>query len=390
MPNRQRQSWILLGILPFALSACGEAMSRCGATALTLWPRSSGQYQLQEVRARSLNSLAVLEGPAARVSYEGRMTNEGFAGPAAQPELTNADGLCVPQNAASSAAVSVFLQFERLQAFDRDLGVANLLSWPRQVGVDTRVSTASGQGKNNAHYDATGDMIVILPYEMSDAPASQRVPTAMNHGIVAHEHFHAYFQKWVLNPFNEQWRGKRAGPLEDMLSADVESFVGINSLVLRAWNEGLADFYAGIYTGDPRFIEKSLPRVAVGRVLTAEVQELWTAASLKAKLDEVRTAKRMERYVYEQGALFARLLYQLAKLEGEARARRERLGAIIRRLPDIQKRLGSEMNERIFGMEEALPILLDGVELSEEACALLDQAMTKPGLHGGFATCVRR
>ncbi len=113
------------------------------------------------------------------------------------------------------------------------------------------------------------DVIGLLPYTLDG------VPFAVNHGIVAHEHFHAHFQKQVINPLQIAEGIHVVSALENLFygALDVASAGALNSadgaieepkyfndIVMRGWNEGLADLYAALYTGQANFFTAAFPQ----------------------------------------------------------------------------------------------------------------------------------
>src|SRR5262249_27237398 len=147
--------------------------------------------------------------------------------------------------------------------FEQKLGVANQLSWPRRVGVEFRMSAPEGIAQNNAHYFTQLDVIGLLPYSLPG------VPFALNHGIVSHEHFHAHFQhevmhalaQFAVSPLDSLFCFEALGvkPTRPRPDSDPHSVPSLNSVVLRAWNEGLADLFATVYTGRSDFFVASFP-----------------------------------------------------------------------------------------------------------------------------------
>jgi hypothetical protein len=201
------RKWILASFLfSLALSVgCANKDTNCGHTFQVLWPNAAGQYVFTDVSLSTLPDPYELSGSAAKVYHQSGMTIAGFDGPVARPTLTSADGVCIPQNVESLMAVSVYAQFESLLRYESKLGTADMLPWPRKVGVAIDLLTPDGNGHNNAHYFSEGDSIAVLPYSLGG------LPLGLNQGVVAHEHFHAHFQRQVMDEMNAALEGRPAG-----------------------------------------------------------------------------------------------------------------------------------------------------------------------------------
>jgi len=129
----------------------------------------------------------------------------------------------------------------------------------------------------------------------------------------------------VLNVINHSRSAPIVSALETMFypllgfsakSSTVNSKLGtstphdVNNLVLRAWNEGLADLFAGIYQGQSDFFTASLPQLAAARDLTPIRRRFWTAADLQRFGGQVSlTDDQLTSIAYTQGTVMARLLY---------------------------------------------------------------------------------
>ena len=385
--------WYLVA-LAITTIGCSESGRPCGGKFLILWPNANGDYAPTVVATPTLQDAKVLSGPAARVYYEASIDETGFRGKPAEPHLSNSGDVCVPTDAGSSAAVSAYAQFERLRAFDQKLGVAEQVSWPRNVGVEMKMTGSFRDTHNNAHYVGDRDITTLVPTTWPTVPA------AMNVGIVAHEHFHAHFQSQVMN----QLRRPRAINPGEVLDASLGTMDQgfnlirqINETVVRGWNEGLADLYAAIYTGDPRFLRATFqkPEDIMARALDAGFYYLGKDEKLAARAGDMRfTARRAQAgevltgYAYQQGTALARVLYRITRLQTKV-SPTEALTRLMKGLDQLPRRLAINMDATELDFADIVPAVLDGLDLENDTCAHLRELMrTNPRAYGRIASCL--
>jgi hypothetical protein len=381
-------------ISALALVGCANKENNCGKSFLVLWPNSSGHYEMQEVALSTLSNPYELSGPAAKVYYENGLTGSGFDGHVAEPRLTSADGVCVPMDTESSAAVTVYAQFEKLFEFEQKLGTADMLSWPRKVGVDVQMLTPEGVGHNNAHYFSEGDSTVVLPYSLGG------LPLGLNHGVIAHEHFHGHFQREVMDKMNPVLEGRApiinpvdflfysfgVKPTEQLDNADLRSNRGLNNFVLRAWNEGLADLFGAIYTENPGFFVESLPQLGSARTLTEDLKRMGNESDLRAvALSLQQTPDQLVSYSYAQGALLARLMYRLANSGVESP--QAFLKRVLTHLHSVPEGILATYDDKVLSTEDIVPYLLDGFQLNAGSCAALEKTLSKDMMIWRFQSC---
>jgi hypothetical protein len=385
--------WIFLLLV---LTGCGGRKDKCGKDFLVLWPGADGTYQFQPVRLSTLASPYELKGEAAQVYVESTLGGaSGYSGAVARPHLTRADGMCVPTDIDSALAVSAYAQMERLYAFDRDLGVSGQIPWPRKVGVQIQLTGEETLVRNNALYFSKYDATALVPYTAGGLPAP------VNLGIVAHEHFHAHFQHQVYGPLNailaarelvyglslerlfHPLAARRPGA-EDVDKAEVGSPRGLNVFVLRAWNEGLADFYSWVYTGRSGFVRESLPYDSE-RDLADPPSTLRSAKQFRedAKANHGVTVG----YSYRQGTELARLLYRVAATGIETRPML--LTRILNQLPKVAVAVARRFDQDDMDFETVVPLLLEGMVLNPTVCGVLSSSLSKVTMDRSFASCSR-
>lgn len=383
--------FILPLLLGAWLSGCADVTKdTCGHRVLLLWPNANGQSTFQAVDLPTLPNPYEVRGPAADVYFAASLTENGFEGSVAHPHLTRSGDVCVPTDTGSAEALSVYAQFERLKNFDSKLGIADQLSWPRKVGVEINVRGTNGSAQNNAHYFGREDAMAIIPYSLNG------LPLTMNHGVIAHEHFHAHFQERVLNPLNAVlahvtsverffYSGMNLHTMADeMQKVDLGTNSGVNNFVVRGWNEGLADFYGATYVNNPDFLRDSLSLFAEGRRLDGPPLFMATGPQFREALVRVTPARAVD-YSYAEGTKLARLLYRLS--HNGTISQEEMVTRILDRLPQLTATLIRDYDDKVYDFETIVPILLGGLSLNADSCEALRESIGKNSVEKEFPAC---
>ena len=370
------RSAILTFFLMLSFLGCGGPKGSSGSSYRFLlpWADANGEYNLKEVQVDTLETPYILRGSIARIFVETSLTSAGLLGTEARPKLIRSNGLYIPADAISSLAVTAYAQMERIFLLDQSLGWGEWLSWPRSIGISIPTRKAHGESENNnARYFSWADVIIINPYSLPN------IPLAINPGVLAHEHFHAHFQKLVLTPLNREFE---EGGLK---SSESREYI---SLVLRAWNEGLADLYGHIFSGDPEFMAKSISQVDSSfRSLKQEPTEFLEGRIFRELVRQVQKQDRSPIYLsYIEGSkmarFFARLLESQDRYSGEEGKKLffSDLESALRRLPAHVQEFGDNLEFkdfiRLFYNENK-----NQKEQSE--CRLLDALVGK----GHFPSC---
>jgi hypothetical protein len=372
-------------VLFLLLASCANKNDKCGDKYLGLWPTADGQYSYQELKLPTLSNPYELKGAAGQIYYEAGLGPNGFKGSVAQPRYTRSNGVCVPMDVASSLGVTLYAQLEALKNFEDRLGLSHLIAWPRKVGFDIHLRTSDGMTHNNAHYISKGDAIAVIPYGLNG------LPMAGNHGILAHELFHAHFQVGVVVPVNARLSALAdldtffypgffpniKPTVDDVQGADLSKPRGLNVFVLRAWNEGLADVFAAIYTKNPHFIDGSLPALAETRALDAPLIQFNSREDLTTLARRTMSPDVLVRFAYGQGALLARLVYRIATSGVETPE--DFLVRIMNRLPEISPAIMTNFDSQVLSFGEVLPILLKDFPLTLAQCGQIQKMV-----NGGF------
>ena len=220
---------------------------------------------------------------------------------------------------------------------------------------------------------------------------------ALNHGVVAHEHFHAHFQSQVIQFLDEAlnkndsfntffspiyfFSGQGHPTVTNLDGWDMRTPLGLNNFILRGWNEGLADFFASIYTGQPDFFAASLPVEAHGRDVSLPVARLPTAF----EFTELSKRPDFKSQVYGQGAFLARLMYRLAYSGSEPAERT--LERVLKNLNRLPKQILPDYQRRVLEFDEIVPALLSGFRPNQKGCATLQLGLSEQLVQKNFPEC---
>lgn len=281
-----------------AVIACSENRSQVSEARGAVRVRlpilgTDGVTELGERTLTGIEDLSQVRGRYARFLYGPLVSSDGLHGSAPRARFIRAkDGVYVPGDEQSQNLAAVYSELERLEALDREAGAGDLLSWPRTVGFSLRLLGSAGPVVDNAFYDGNTDSLLVVPYK------SGRLPLAMNPGVVGHEHFHALFDRLVVraliakNAINrtlapsahgegslrEYFGGIAVKPAIET-GDETESRRHCDTILLKSVNEGLADVWGWVHSGDANFVGRSVPRFAKMRDLTARAGELLGEAA---------------------------------------------------------------------------------------------------------------
>lgn len=261
------------------------------------------QYELDVVPLKTLTDIRHLEGQSAKFQTESSVVPNPSP---AQGEPKNqlhgqdpqiryfrrADGVYIPTDFLSLQLFSLYASFEKLKLIDESLGLGSLLKWPRKVVVQANVVSGLESMENTALYSGEFDAYVFVPYTESN------MPLMVNQGVVAHEHFHALFQKLFLEP------------QQKTLAANVktESEKLLQSAMIRAVNEGLADIWSYLLIGDPSFVGRSIESFRMARDLNAPWNENIPTESRMTQTMKPLSVDEQIGHAYFYGSLLAKFL----------------------------------------------------------------------------------
>lgn len=332
---------IVLGLIP----GCGRLVGGPELGVFRIpWPDVNGKYVLQDIAISSFDQPSSLQGRFAKLLVDPFIVDGQIASATAIGHyIRNQDDVSVPSDFVSLQAAVIHAHYERIAAVDVDAGMQ--IQWPARIGIQANLLDKGGALHNNAIYDGKLDALLIVPYSERD------IPIAINGGILAHEHFHMIFQSLVLNhlgktghlndkagllkgacdwqaqlttidrgsPENSLGKPSKEPPGDIIASrhSDKDKVKVYNSFVLRAINEGLADFWGWLYTGDANFISASLPSEKERRSLDSKaVAQMPGKSQMSGWVTGIEgkalTDSQLVANAYSVGTAYSRLLYELS------------------------------------------------------------------------------
>ncbi|KYG68442.1 hypothetical protein AZI87_04115 [Bdellovibrio bacteriovorus] len=361
-------SRIIAAISVSVLAACAPQTDSATETGsvrvLAPMSNSKGSYSLDIFELKGITDLQTVAGKFVRFFLSPRIANKQLQGSAPQGRfIKNSDGAFIPANEMTQQLVTIYAHTQRLALLDEELGAGGVNKWPRDVGVAVKVR---GGLTNNAFYDGNTDSMLLVPY------SSEGLPIPINGGILAHEHFHSLFYKLVMGDERAQIhdrenfleraivedlsvRHRRLLPIstgEEMSEAQMHMYYHL--AIIRGLNEGLADYWGWMYTGDPDFIAQSLPSEKATRSLKVRdeksVNSLPSVENIKRSLnifysgaaDKARFSDYVTGYAYSLGTQFSRVLKRYTDIYSKARgiedlqARKDIAKLIVKVLPKMK------------------------------------------------------
>lgn len=282
---------------------------------------SNNSYKLQTVDLISVDDIKTLSGWAAKFLISPTLSNGQLIG--MQPQINTirtGSGDYVATDSFSLQLLTLYYHTERLMLLDDQMGVPLSEQKPRAIAVKVKMIGEDGQiDVDNARYNGKLDALLFAPYERED------LPLAVNAGVIAHEHFHSIFYKLIIKEMGKSYPGPDAGLHEN--ENEMERHFGLtktiskvdegglseralyHSVLLRGLNEGLADFWGWLYTGDTTFVKRSLPQVEEARTLNQGDLKLKKTSELKMETQIFHSWGNANALSYELGSQYARILY---------------------------------------------------------------------------------
>lgn len=312
------------------------------------WPDAQGRMSFQWVNISTLNEADKLEGVAARVFWRGGLADGGFTGPVASPRIASSSSGWLPLDANSAQLLSLYAIFERLYFFERDLNLNMSLPWPRQVGAEINLNFKGGQILNNAMYIPSHGVIAITPYTW------QNRALTLNHGVIAHEHFHAHFANYL----------KKAGHERGSFAKASAPRVLAKQVILAAWDEGLADYYAFAFSRRQDFLHLSVPQLKESRRLDGPLYSFINESQLVARfacedVEQCLLPQRGRDLFYYFGTLMARVLYRWGEELGGGDHHPELLARVMESMPRFMMTFSLNSTTESLAFEDFLIYLLD-------------------------------
>lgn len=175
------------------------------------------------------------------------------------------DGVIHPEDFHSLNIATTYYNFEKSHLYFVGLGAAlyhlPVLYFPEMK--EGRSSHELVELRDNAIWDPIARRFAVLPFD-----DIRELPMGMNLGIIAHEYSHAVFSNKVFPQSGVPW-------IYEEFFRDSSKWSRPMNLS-RSLNEGLADFFGAMISGDPAFTGKSLAVVNDERRLDPETPRCLT------------------------------------------------------------------------------------------------------------------
>ncbi len=279
--------------------------------------------QLQTVRIKSLTDLSHLIGKNIRFEYLPRVNQRGeqaiFTGRSVVIQvMENQQNVFIAENEFSLGLLTAYWHLDQLIEQTKEFGFQDLLHLPFKVGV-VHNNTEGVMNHNNASYLPDYDAILIQPYSLN------AVPILMNSGIIAHEYFHMLFQKLIHAHLKSKITTITKIPDAQFLTISVsDSNMVYHAVLLRAIEEGLADFWGWAYSKDEDFVSRSIPNHTgqARRMSDEEISELKSKLELEFLVISYLSEKNevdhnyLQSEVYRIGSRYSRQMKKLAQIHG--------------------------------------------------------------------------
>lgn len=365
-----------------------------------------GAYSLQEVLLQGVFSLYELNGQFAKFYIYPAVVDNRLSGTAPKTRFLKAGDIYVAADDLSQQMAVIYNHLQNFAALDKEFGVEGVNTWPRDVGVGVRYrrndSNTDGNGftTNNAFYDGKLDAILVVPYTQGN------LPIAVNAGIMAHEHFHSLYYKLVeKDMFPEGSRPLHGQNVREAVLGDSIVSEGLNiakvetsdpypemyhKYLSRGLNEGLADVWAWVYTGDPDFLLRSLPSEQKARTLNMSPKDVeeyrfpnredFSAridmGTARVSADAPKNPCRGDGISYCLGTDYARTVKRFAAVVQSSRgltgleSRMFVAAAIAKTLPELRTELLKYKNNEFFSPEHFFTMLqasIEGIHTDEKA-----------------------
>lgn len=385
----------VLAALSFAFTACQDNSNQNRPTdsVVVKVPVVDGNsYKLGLVELSTLQDTIHLRGQAARFLFSPSVRDGQLSGYEPRVRLMrNKDGVYVAQDSLSLELLALYANLEGLMKFDQMLGVKDLNVWPRPVAVNTRILDPKGRtSKDNARYSGQLDAFLFEPFSRKE------LPLTVNAGVMGHEHFHSIFYQLVLKKLGGNYTQSSGSDVHELqprlarlqlvpeTTSASQQFTAkeVYHLTLtRAMNEGLADAWGWIYSGDTDFVSRSLS-FEKSRDLKLSASSIPTATGLSGEIDSFSDPRDTLAYSYFLGSQYAKLIYQVFRAEisrlgkdgksSEAPLRQQLARSVLRALPRITQSIQSLSADETMSPSRLIEIMSEEIPfLRSETCDLL-------------------
>ena len=333
-----------------------------------------GQYQMQDVTLYSVDDMHELKGATAKFLISPLVQDGKLTGQAPQIQtVRNSAGVYLATNTFSLELLSLYYHTEQMSMMDERVGARDLNSWPRTMAVSVNVTEQGQSVQDNALYSGDLDAMLVVPYSREND-----LPISINAGILAHEHFHSLFYKLVTLKLRElnltlhdqkqllKSKDRSESPQLPEMNTPTPQFY--NLYLLRALNEGLADFWAWLYTQDDQFVSRSLPEEFESRRLDKTISLLQSADCFRGRL-LMKNEPASARAAYALGTEFARGLRQISlKSERKPKDLQKVYGsAILRSLTRFAVMMTSLKTEEVLEPRKFLELFKSEISVVSKA-----------------------
>lgn len=344
------------------------------------WQNSNHEYSLQNVYIESFEEPQFLRGIYAEFFIEPELVfDQGRLGQPGTPSgrfSSNSQGSSVALDTMSMQAVAIYAHLEQLEKLNVSSG-ANVYQTRRlSVGIDVGIETDHKKVDNNAQYNPDVDALLFVPYTDSG------LPITFNAGVIGHEYFHSIFQHIVLAGISKTVSYMSGNIDEPINTKPPQNFLGhkiiapismqqYNRFVLRGINEGMADFWGWLYSGDETFVGRSLSNSLEARRLDRESIQFYSVDYLKAVLssdpdDQIRLARS-----YSLGSQYAVYFHNITlkifngKSDAETRAKMAKI--LILALPKFKEELVAKLETEFLAPEIFIKSFVTALQESSDA-----------------------
>jgi hypothetical protein len=279
---------ILWFVIALTISSCSGKRAEHDQILLPVLD-SSGHETLQTLHLMTLYSPYEVDGSVARVMVDPRYNNGVLNGSPAQPKYAKSAGTLIPTDTAGGTALALYSIFENIYFFEQRVLIENDIHWPRMIGLYTNRenSAVHSAAENDAYYNPATDNYTFLPFTDKGKTAY-----ALNPGVSAHEHFHAHFQNLVGRLIPEvtfRSDGFVANGMVIPIYSCPRYEIEYSQILNRSWTEGLADFYASLFSGRRAFLSKSASAASTAmRELESHPTKILTRVEMTDQINSNR------------------------------------------------------------------------------------------------------
>ncbi len=388
--------WILLGAL-LGITGCSwekkeDKLDENSPVKVQVPVYTEGTYRMEIVELHSLNNLSELKGSAAKVLMDPGTSKGKLQG--REPHIRymrDSNDVIVALDDLSLQLLTVYAHFEKLKQLDDSSGASGVLPYPRTVAVNAKFRSSEGMLENNALYSGQYDALLVVPYTQS------ALPLMANAGVIGHEHFHALFQKLVVTPLKDKYPDPdhpTLHPVDEMgltttmdrkrlaKKSKAPPRMTYHAALLRGVNEGFADLWGWIYSGDTSFVGRSLPSEKTNRELEVVPDDLYSKEDLLGPVENGEDEDALLYRSYQHGTQLARALKNFAKIYGhgkkmEPAAIREKMSKVLTAtLPALEKKFESLKDTEYLTLSQVALLFMDQLpDIRSDECNFMAKLM---------------